>query len=79
MLRRRHRDQFDIADLALFNPRHARVLHTADANAGDARQHELGNCAERLDVQAQGHGRERRFERLHGINQPRRRQHHIDD
>jgi hypothetical protein len=43
------------------------------------RQHELGNCAERLDVQAQGNGRERRFERLHGINQPRRRQHYIDD
>jgi len=70
MLRRRHRDQFDTADPQLFKSGHARVQHTADADAGDARLDELGNCAESLDVQAQGNGGKLRFECLHGIDQP---------
>ena len=79
MLRRRHRDHFDIADVDSFNPRHVRVHRSGDADAGDTRVHELGDCAESLDVQPQGNRGKFRFECPHGVRQPRGRKHHVDD
>jgi hypothetical protein len=45
MLRRCHRDQFDVADLQLLDSGDGRVLRSADADIGDARLDELGDGA----------------------------------
>jgi hypothetical protein len=54
------------------------VVCAADANVGNARLHEVGGRAERLDVEVRGHGRKFRIESLYRINQPSGGQHHVD-
>jgi hypothetical protein len=53
-------------------------VHAADADIGNTGMDQLRHSSQRLDVEPQGDGREFRLKCLHGIDQSRRRQHHID-
>jgi hypothetical protein len=53
-------------------------IRSADADVGNASPNELGDRAERLNVEVQSHGRKFRFKCLHGVGEPSGWQHHID-
>src|SRR5260221_1018809 len=78
MVRRRHGDHGEPADINVFNAGYSGVLRAADADTSDLRLDELCNSAQCLNVKAEQHRRELRLECPDRVNQPRGWHHHID-
>jgi hypothetical protein len=75
---RGNRNHFDVPHMNLFKPWFCGVQTAADSNVGHTRLNQLPDGAESLDMKAQLNGRKCHLERLHGVYQPRSRQHDID-